>query len=164
MHESNPVVENYLTACDAVADAFRGMDHEMMVARPVPGKWTALEVLCHLVDTDLIVAARIRAALISDSPRLPAASLAEMTTILAGDARDAAEEIKLFQLIRAQTARIIRSMPTGALDRSLTLLKPGGEEVTRKIGEILTVITAHVTHHLAFVVEKRRALGLNPQQ
>jgi hypothetical protein len=35
-----------------------------------------------------------------------------------------------------------------------------GEEVMRTVREMLTGITGHVRHHLAFVLEKRKALGL----
>jgi hypothetical protein len=160
MHESLETIDNYLAACDSVRAAFAGMTHEQMIARPVPGKWSALEVLCHLVDTDLATATRVRATLMSDCPRLRASSREEMTTILALEARDAGEAMALFQTIRNQTARILRAVP-GSLDRQALLVKAGGEEAARTVGQFISGITQHVTHHLAFVHEKRRALGLD---
>ena len=129
------------------------------MARPVPGKWSAMEVLCHLVDTDFSTAFRIRMTLTSISPRLTAASLVERSTILGAETRDPAEELVLFQAVRAQTARILRSLPANALDRQAVLVKPGNE-VTRTVRQFLTGITEHVMHHLTFVEEKRTALGL----
>jgi len=160
MQESHEIIESYLAACAAVQKAFSDMGRELMMARPVPGKWSAMEVLCHLVDTDLVVALRIRAALTSDCPRLMAATREQMTTVLASDSRDAEEELTLFQTIRNETARIIRAMPPHALDRQAVLVKVGDVEVTRSIRQFLTGITGHVEHHLAFVHEKRRTLGL----
>ena len=162
MPESDDTIENYLAACDSVRAAFAGMNHEQMMARPVPGKWSALEVLCHLVDTDLTTATRVRATLLSDRPRVRASSREEMTTILALEARDAAEEMALFQTIRNQTARILRAVP-GSLDRQAILVKAGGDEDARTVGQFISGITQHVTHHLAFVHEKRRALGLDDE-
>ena len=165
MEESHDVISSYLAACDAVRTAFCDMNREMLIARPVANKWSALEVLCHVVDTDLVVALRIRAALTSDCPRLMAATREEMTAVLASDSRDAEEELALFQTIRNETARIIRAMPPNAVDRQAVLVKAGGVEVTRSIRQFLTGITGHVAHHLAFVHEKRRALGLaSPQE
>src|SRR6266700_3723366 len=92
MQESHEIIESYLAACAAVQTAFSDMGRELMMARPVPGKRSALEVLCHLVDTDLVVALRIRAALTSDCPRLMAVTREETTTVLASDSRDAEEE------------------------------------------------------------------------
>jgi uncharacterized damage-inducible protein DinB len=160
MQESHETIEGYLAACGAVQTAFSDMSHELMMARPVPGKWSAMEVLCHLVDTDLTTAFRIRTTLTSISPRLATATLVERSTVLGADARDPAEELALFQTIRTQTAHILRSLPADALDRQAVLVKPGNEEVTRTVRQFLTGITAHVRHHLSFVEEKRLALGL----
>jgi hypothetical protein len=160
MQESHEIIESYLAACAAVQTAFSDMGRELLMARPVPGKWSAMEVLCHLVDTDLSTAFRIRTTLASISPRLTAATPVERSTILGAETRDPAEEIALFKAIRTQTARILRSMPADALDRQAVLVKPGSEEVTRTVRQFLTGITAHVGHHLSFVEEKRLALGL----
>jgi hypothetical protein len=136
------------------------MPKDQLDAHPVEGKWSPIEVLCHLVDTDLMTAMRIRAALQRDTPRLPASTFEELTATLAVDARDAAEELACFETIRNQTARIVRSFPDSVLDRNVVLVKVTGEEVTRTVREFLTGITGHVNHHLAFVHEKRKALGL----
>ena len=87
MQESHEIIESYLAACAAVQTAFGDMGRELIMARPVPGKWSSMEVLCHLVDTDLSAAIRIRTALTSISPRLTAAPLAELSMILRRDAR-----------------------------------------------------------------------------
>ncbi len=83
---------------------------------------------------------------------------------LAVDARDAAEELTLFQTIRCETARIVRAMLPNALDRQAVLVTAVGAETTRTVQQFLTGITNHVAHHLAFVYEKRRALGLAASQ
>ena len=119
-----------------------------------------MEVLCHLVDTDLMIATRIRAALLRDTPKLPAATIEELTAKLAVAGRDAAEELTCFETIRGQTARIVRSFPESALDRDIVLVKATGEEVTKTVRQLLTGITGHVKRHLAFVREKRKALGI----
>ena len=158
--ESRDVIEEYLAAIETVRAAFGDISRDLLFARPVPGKWSSQEVLCHLVDTDLATALRIRAALTRDRPRLPKATREEMTTRLAVDARDAAEELALFQTIRCQTARIVRAMLPNALDRQAVLVAADGAETTRTVQEFLSGITKHVAHHLAFIYEKRQALGL----
>ena len=158
--ESRDVIEEYLAAIETVRAAFGDMSRELLFARPVAGKWSSQEVLCHLVDTDLTVALRIRAALTRDCPRLQTATREEITTGLAVDARDATEELTLFQTIRCETARIVRTLLPNALHRQAVLVPANGAETTRTVQQFLTGITKHVAHHLAFVYEKRRALGL----
>ena len=162
--ESRDVIEEYLAAVETVRAAFADMSRELLFARPVAGKWSSQEVLCHLVDTDLAIALRVRAALKSVCPRLQTAPREEITTGLAVDARDAAEELTLFQTIRCETARIVRAMLPNALDRQAVLVAADGAETTRTVQQFLTGITKHVAHHLAFVYEKRRALGLAAPQ
>ena len=57
--ESRDVIEEYLAAIETVRAAFADMSRELLFARPVAGKWSSQEVLCHLVDTDLAIALRI---------------------------------------------------------------------------------------------------------
>ncbi|MHC5540508.1 DinB family protein [Singulisphaera rosea] len=154
------ILEDYLAGTTGLRDAYDGMTMDQLNAHPVEGKWSAMEVLCHLADTDLMTATRIRAALQRDTPRLPAATAEELTAKLAVEARDVEEEPTIFEAIRNQTARIVGAFPESALDRELILVKVTGEEVTKTVGQLLTGITGHAKHHLAFVVEKRKALGI----
>jgi uncharacterized damage-inducible protein DinB len=154
------ILEDYLAGTSDLRKAYDGMTNDQLHAHPVDGKWSAMEVLCHLVDTDLMTAMRLRAALQRDTPRLPASTFEELTAKLAVDARDAEEELTCFDTIRNQTARIVQSFPESALDRDIVLVKVTGEEVTKTVRQLLTGITGHVKHHLGFVNEKRKALGL----
>jgi uncharacterized damage-inducible protein DinB len=153
-------IEAYLASFSDLRAAFDGMTKDQLQAHPVEGKWSAMEVLCHLVDIELMIALRIRAALQRDAPRLPASTIEELTATLAVDARDVDEELTCFETIRNQTARIVQSFPESALDRNVVLVKVTGEEVTRTVREFLTGMVGHVKHHLGFVIEKRKALGL----
>ena len=153
-------IEAYLASIKDLRAAYDGMTKDQLDAHPVEGKWSAMEVLCHLVDIELMIAMRIRAALSRDTPRLPASTSEELTALLAVDARDAQEELTCFETTRSQTARIVSSFPPEALDRKVILVKVTGEEVTRTVREFLTGMVGHVKHHLAFVIEKRKALGL----
>ena len=45
-----------------------GLSREQLVSRPVPGKWSVLEVVCHLADTDANIAHRIKRVLSEERP------------------------------------------------------------------------------------------------
>ena len=62
------ILEDYLSGLSELRAAYEGMSEDQLHARPVEGKWSAMEVLCHLVDTDLMTATRIRAAHRGKSP------------------------------------------------------------------------------------------------
>jgi hypothetical protein len=44
------------------------MSREQLVARPIPGRWRVLEVVCHLADTDANIAHRLKRVLSEDCP------------------------------------------------------------------------------------------------
>jgi hypothetical protein len=154
------ILNQYLATCGDMEKSFGDMSPEQLLARPVPDKWTSMQVLCHLVDTDLVMAARIRAALIADKPKQVALSREELMGLHFWEKRGAAEEIALFIALRKHTARLIHGFSGDPSDRSLILLKLDGTEVTRTVGEILKGAAQHVPPHLAHVREKREMLGL----
>jgi hypothetical protein len=47
-----------------------GMTQEQLVARPVPGKWSTLEVICHLADFEIVGADRIKRVIVENEPTL----------------------------------------------------------------------------------------------
>ncbi|CAN5488005.1 hypothetical protein BH10PLA2_BH10PLA2_10520 [soil metagenome] len=161
MSESEEIIDRYRAGTDDVRSAFADLSREQLIARPVPGKWSSLEVLCHLVDTDLRNVERIRTALTSEKPRIPGVSIEQLTAMIAVDGRDAAEEMDYFRLIRSEMARILRALPPTAMDRGLVLVKPDGTEAIKTVGQLVGGITAHAVHHLRFVEEKRRLLGVS---
>ena len=66
MSALTPLIDNYLAGIQTVRGAVAGMTREQHLARPVPGRWSTLEVLCHLADPDDVDAA-LRAALLTDA-------------------------------------------------------------------------------------------------
>ena len=160
MSSLEATIEQYLATCEDLQKSFGDMSQEQLLARPVEGKWTSMEVLCHLVDTELMMSARIRAALIADKPRQLGLSTEELVGMHFWQNRGGAEEIALFASLRMHTAQIVRGFPGDPSERQLILIKPDGKEVVRAVGELLTGVTRHAPPHLVHVQEKRAKLGL----
>lgn len=152
------LVDAYLAGTSALRRATAGMSRQQLLARPVPGKWSTLEVVCHLTDFDPIYADRMKRVIAEDSPTLLGASEERFAAALAYHERDLEEELTLLEKTRQQMARILRTLPDAALQRSGADNQRG--PVT--LEKLLTTITGHIEHHLKFVKEKRQALGLVP--
>ena len=54
------LLDAYLGGSDRLRFAVSGVGPEQMILRPIPGKWSVLEVVCHLADTDANIAHRIK--------------------------------------------------------------------------------------------------------
>ncbi len=150
------MIEAYLAGPPLLRKAVAGMTREQLLARPIPGKWSTLEVVCHLADFDPILADRMKRILALDNPPLVGADENRFAAALAYHDRDLEEELAILEHTRSQMARILRKAPPEALQRSGTHNERGPLTLER----MLTLATNHLPHHAQFIAEKRKALGL----
>jgi hypothetical protein len=132
------------------------MSQEQLLARPVPGKWTTMEVVCHLADSEQSWAHRMKRIIAEERPLLIGYDESHFAKTLFYHEHDVAEELALIEQTRAQMAKILRKVPSSAWDRTGIHTERG--LITLK--EMLDVEVAHIPHHVRFIEEKRRALGL----
>jgi uncharacterized damage-inducible protein DinB len=151
------LIDNYLAGPRALRQAVAGMSREQLLARPVPGKWSTLEVVCHLADFDPILADRMKRVIAEERPQLLGADEQRFAAALAYHQRDLEEELTLIERTRSQMGRILRTLP----DEALARVGVHNERGPRTLEELLAGAANHITHHLKFVADKRRALGLS---
>jgi hypothetical protein len=150
------MIESYLAGPKALRQAVRGLSREQLQARPVPGKWSTLEVVCHLADFDPILADRMKRVIAEDQPQLLGASEVKFAAALAYHQRDVEEELTIIESTRRQMARILRNLPADALQR----VGIHNERGPLTLERLVTTATGHIPHHVKFIEEKRKALGL----
>jgi uncharacterized damage-inducible protein DinB len=150
------MVDAYLAGVGELRKAVAGLSREQLLARPVAGKWSTLETVCHLADFEPILADRMKRVIALDRPQLLAADENRFVAQLAYHQRDLDEELTIVENTRRQMARILRNLPAAALDR----VGVHSERGPKTLAEVLTSATNHITHHLPFIYEKRKALGL----
>jgi uncharacterized damage-inducible protein DinB len=156
MSTLSDMIESYLSGVAVLRRAVQGMSAEQVRARPVPGKWSTLEVVCHLTDFEPIYADRMKRVIAEDRPTLLGADQDLFARRLAYQERDVEEEVAIVQHTRGQMARILRTLPDEALGR----VGVHNERGPLTLELLLSTITGHITHHSRFIDEKRRALGL----
>jgi uncharacterized damage-inducible protein DinB len=156
MSALQPLIDAYLAGPRTLRQAVAGLSREQLLARPVPGKWSTLEVVCHLADFDPILADRMKRVIAEDSPQLLGADEKRFATALAYHQRDLEEELAILEHTRSQLARILRTLPAEALQR----VGVHNERGPLTLERLLTTATNHIPHHVQFIAEKRQALGL----
>jgi hypothetical protein len=150
------LIESYLAGVPALRQAVAGLTAEQLRARPVPGKWSTLEVVCHLADFDPILADRMKRVIAEDRPTLLGADEKCFAAALAYHDRDLEEELTIIAQTRHQMARILRTLPDEALQR----VGVHNERGPLTLEKLVTTATNHIGHHVQFIVQKRQALGL----
>ena len=150
------LIDDYLAGPTALRKAVTGLTPEQLRVRPVAGKWSTLEVVCHLVDFDPIYADRMKRIIAEDNPQLLGASEVKFAAALAYQQRDIEEGLTIIEKTRQQMARILRTLPASALQRPGTHNERGPQTLEK----MLTTAINHIPHHLKFIDEKRKALGI----
>ena len=150
-------LDSYLVGPDRLRSAVTGLSREQMISRPIARRWSVLEVVCHLVDTDVNIAHRIKRVLSEERPGFDRVQPDLMLSALAYHDRDVEEELGIFDLTRRQIGRILRASPSEAWERTGVV----GDRGERTVGQMINGAVEHLAHHLGFVIEKRRALGID---
>lgn len=152
------LIEDYLAGPRTLRQAVAGMTREQLLARPVPGKWSTLEVVCHLADFDPILADRMKRVIALDRPTLVGADENCFAQALAYHDRDLEEELAILDGTRGQLAKILKTLPAAALGR----VGIHNERGPRTLEQLLTGAIHHIPHHVKFINDKRHALGMKP--
>jgi uncharacterized damage-inducible protein DinB len=150
------LVAAYERGIDDLRAAVAGMSKEQVLARPVPGKWSTVECVGHLADTEVFFTDRIVRTVAMDRPLLMSADEKQYIERLDYQSFDLDEQLDLFAALRRHAARILRAQrPDGWLR---TAVHSGSGLLTLR--QLVWQAVRHLRHHLPFIAEKRAALGI----
>jgi hypothetical protein len=149
-------IDKYASGPQLLRDAVAGMTREQLVARPIPGKWSTLEVVCHLADFEIVGADRIKRVIAEDEPKLLSGDQDKFAARLAYHDRDGDEELLLIETIRNQVTRILRTLKPEDFQRRGIHSEAG----PMTLAALVERMTGHIIHHLRFIEEKKAALGM----
>jgi hypothetical protein len=125
-------------------------------ARPVPGRWSTLEVVCHLVDSDQAWCHRMKRVIAEERPLIIGYDETRFTATLSYELHDLQEELALLEGMRRQMARILCGLAEEAWSRTCVHTERG----LMTLEEMLEAEAEHIPHHIRHILEKRKALGL----
>lgn len=150
------LIEDYEAGPALLREAVAGMSREEFRLRPVAGRWSTLEVVCHIADTEQFFADRIKRTLAMNRPLLVSADGWLYPEAVRYHDRDPEEELALLTFTRRQTARILKLVPQEAWLRTAVHTETG--LVTLR--QLLLHAVRHLKHHLAFIHEKKHRIAL----
>ena len=153
---SADLIAAYERGIDDLRSAVAGMTHEQVLARPVPGKWSTVECVGHLADTEVFFTDRIVRTVAMDRPLLMSADEKLYVERLDYQSFDLDEQLALFTALRRHAARILRAQPPEAWSRTAVHSQSG----LLTLRQLVLQAVRHLRHHLPFIAEKRAALGI----
>ena len=150
------LIDAYLASLPQLRRAVADLSLEQLRARPVPAKWSTLEVVCHLVDSEQAWCHRMKRVIAEERPLLIGYDESRFTAGLPYHEANLDDELTLLEAMRRQMAGILRAQPAAAWSRTGVHSERG----LITLEEMLQAEVEHVPHHLAQILEKRRAMGL----
>ncbi len=150
------MIAEYVAGVDLLRKATAGMTADQIKARPVAGKMSTLEVVCHICDFEPVMADRMKRIISHEKPLLIGADENLFFKTLFYHDRDLNEELNLIEATRKQMARILSKLPDEAFSR----MGNHAERGLQTLEQFLQTAIRHIPHHVQFIQEKRKALGL----
>lgn len=151
------LIASYEHGVDDLRAAVSRMSLDELRACPIPGKWSTLEVVCHIADCEQFFADRMKRTIAMERPLLLGADGFRYPGRLGYQNHDLDEELRLVEVTRQQMARVLRLASSDAWDRMAVHSETG--LVTLR--QLVLHAVNHLGHHLKFVAEKRAAIGKN---
>jgi hypothetical protein len=149
------LIEDYVASGPRLRRAASGLSPDDLTARPGPGKWSILELVLHLADSDAISIDRMKRILTEDNPQLLYADETAYVNRLCSHEQSLEDALTLFEVGRRQFGRVLRNLPDEAFQRRGTHNRR--RAVT--VGGMVKDYVEHVDYHLKFLFDKRDRLG-----
>lgn len=108
--ERRALIERYKAGYDEVVRALDGFPAAQLTAHPVPGKWSAAEIVHHLADSETTSAIRLRKLLVEPHPVIQGYDQDAWAARLRYTERPLGPSLAAFKAARETTAQLLDLM------------------------------------------------------
>ncbi len=151
--ERQELIARYQDGYNQVAESLKGFPHDSLTAHPIPGKWSATEIVHHLADSETTSALRLRRLLVEDHPLIQGYDQEAFAARLNYNNRDMAPALEAFRSARATTAQLFDLMSEDDWQREGTHSESG----VYTPEDWLKIYAAHAHNHAGQIKRLRDA-------
>jgi hypothetical protein len=155
LDERRALIAQYKAGVDEVLRALDGFPADRLGAHPVPGKWSAAEIVHHLADSEMQSAIRLRRLLTEAYPVIQGYDQDDWAQRLRYEERPLEPAIAAFRAARETTAQLLDTMTAEDWRRLGWHTEAGSYHSERW----LEIYAAHAHGHAAQIRRLREALG-----
>ena len=139
----NELIARYSAGYDEVVAALKDFPKELLTARPLPGKWSAREIVHHLADSESTSAIRLRRLLAEDHPVIEGYDQDQFAIRLKYNEREIEPSLEALRSARATTTQILNLMTEADWNREGEHTESGRYTVE----DWLEIYAAHAHNH-----------------
>ncbi len=152
--ERDELIATYAAGYDEVMNALNGFPADSLGAHPIPGKWSAREIVHHLGDSESTSAWRLRKLLVEDNSTIQGYDQDAFASRLRYNERDMAPALEAFRCARESTMQVIQLMTDDDWNRAGTHTESGRYTTE----DWLRIYAAHAHNHADQIRRLREAL------
>jgi hypothetical protein len=152
--EKSELIAKYAAGYDEVMKALDGFPADSLSAHPIPGKWSAREIVHHLGDSESTSALRLRNLLVEDNPTIYGYDEAEFAVKLRYNERDMAPALDAFRSSRETTTQLLGLMSDDEWQRAGVHTESGPYSVEKW----LRIYAEHAHNHAGQIVRLKEAI------
>jgi len=142
---------------DGYAEVLRNLSdfpEDLLNAHPIPGKWSAAEIIHHLADSETVSGIRLKRLLVEDHPLIQGYDQDAFAERLNYNDRDIGPALDAFRSARANTAQLLDTMTEEDWKREGTHSESGSYTAE----DWLTIYAEHAHNHAAQILRLRERL------
>lgn len=155
VEERKALIARYAAGVREVEQALAGFPADELTAHPIPGKWSAREIVHHLGDSETTSAIRLRRLLTEDRPVITGYDQDLYARQFRYNERDHADAMMAFRAARAITLPLLNAMSEEEWNRQGSHSEHGA--YTPELW--LTIYADHAHGHAGQIVRLREALA-----
>ena len=153
--ERQQFITQYEAGYDEVSRSLEGFPADKLTDHPVPGKWSACEIVQHLADSEMNSAIRLRRLLAEDRPVIHAYDQDDYAQRLKYNERDIAPALEALRSARTTTAQLLARMSDDDWQREGWHPESG----LYTAEHWLKIYAAHAHNHAAQIRRLREAIS-----
>ncbi len=148
------LIDQYAAGYAEVARSLADFPTNSLTSHPIPGKWSAAEIVQHLSDSEMRSALRLRQLLAEEQPVIQGYDEATHATLLRYNERDIAPALDAIRGARASTVQLLQLMSERDWQREGTHTDTGRYTAE----DWLKIYAAHAHNHAAQIQKLKEAL------
>jgi len=133
-----------------------GLDEAVLRRPEKPGKWSIMQVIQHLADTELVYRYRMKMILAQPTPEIQATDQDLWATNLNYNETDLNEALEIIRVLRSANLKMLRGLNETQLERYGMHSERGPESVRK----VLQMLAGHDILHLNQIRRIKKAHGI----
>ena len=153
------LIARYKDGYNQVKRELDGFPKALLTAHPIPGKWSAAEIIHHLADSETTSAIRLRKLLVEEQALIQGYDQDAYAARLNYNNRDIEPALDSLRCARATTAQLLDSMTDEDWQRVGTHSESGSYSTE----DWLEIYAAHAHNHASQIGRLREALATSAE-